>query len=127
VGLWYSVGNSWFRFLLSDYPGFIKTHIYRLEIDTTNLYKIQTEKELDEFTQVYGRAMFSFMAEDGLQRKDDGIDWELVARGYTGIEIAPYIYSRRCSCKWYYGWDCASGVIWNSAAVKKLELLTVLE
>jgi hypothetical protein len=24
------------------------------------------------------------------------------------------------NCGWYYGWDCASGCIWDSAAVERV-------
>ena len=47
-----------------------------------------------------------------------GIDWRAVAGSYCGIIIAPYQYESRISdMHWYYTWDCASGCIWDSAAV----------
>jgi hypothetical protein len=48
------------------------------------------------------------------------IDWVAVARDYDGIVIAPYVWEHRLDGRisdWYYGWDCASGVIWNAAAI----------
>lgn len=41
------------------------------------------------------------------------IDWLRVKTQYGGIEIAPYQWKRRLSSFWYYGWDCASGAIWD--------------
>lgn len=50
--------------------------------------------------------------------------WDLVAQDYDGIIITPYLWDERLGHKmWYYGWDCASGCIWNAKAVKKIELV----
>lgn len=53
------------------------------------------------------------------------IRWSDVASSYDGIIIAPYQWSLRLDgeCRWYYGWDCASGCIWNADAIsiKQLE------
>lgn len=48
------------------------------------------------------------------------LDWSAVADLHQGILITPYIGIRRLSmhCGWYYGWDCASGCIWDSAAIE---------
>lgn len=50
------------------------------------------------------------------------IDWRSVAGEYDGIIIAPYQWSCRMDdeCRWYYGWDCASGCIWHASAVKEI-------
>ena len=47
------------------------------------------------------------------------IDWRPIAEQYQGIIIAPYHWSRRlCDrSRWYYSWDCASGCIWDAAAI----------
>lgn len=43
------------------------------------------------------------------------IDWDRVKSKYDGIIIAPYQWEFRLNDKtfWFYGWDCASGCIWN--------------
>ena len=46
-------------------------------------------------------------------------DWAKVASHYDGIEICPYIESRR-NMTWYYGWDVASGCVWNASGIKEL-------
>jgi len=46
-----------------------------------------------------------------------GVDWRQVADQFDGIVIAPYQLARRYKLSWYYGWDCASGCIWNLDAV----------
>lgn len=56
---------------------------------------------------------------------DRGIDWPAIRRRWRGLIIAPYCYERRMSphTSWYYGWDCASGVIWDAKAVKELRAI----
>lgn len=48
------------------------------------------------------------------------IDWPLVVSRYQGIIIAPYQWTHRLSVPWYYGWDCASGCIWDLAAIQEI-------
>ena len=48
------------------------------------------------------------------------LDFLKVMDEYDGIIIAPYQYSCRLmnsSTAWYYGWDCASGCIWNLGCI----------
>jgi hypothetical protein len=51
------------------------------------------------------------------------VDWRKVAVDYDGLIIAPYQWSRRLECNWYYGFDCASGCIWNLDAIESVEVL----
>jgi hypothetical protein len=43
------------------------------------------------------------------------LDWTYVAKQYKGLIITPYQWELRLcpETSWYYGWDCASGVIWD--------------
>lgn len=50
-----------------------------------------------------------------------GIAWSMVAAdGWAGIIIAPYQWSCRYGMDWYYGWDCASGCIWDLSAIRTI-------
>jgi len=55
------------------------------------------------------------------------IDWRSVADKYQGVVIAPWVCTFRLDIDmmWYYGWDCASGVIWDAGSVKELRPLPV--
>lgn len=56
----------------------------------------------------------------------DHINWNRVADEYKGIIIAPYIWERRLegdASSWYYGWDCASGCIWDTSAIDSINLV----
>jgi hypothetical protein len=50
------------------------------------------------------------------------IDWRKVAADWDGIIIAPYQWGLRNVRDWYYGWDCASGCIWNPKVIKSVEV-----
>lgn len=54
-----------------------------------------------------------------------GIRWADVAADHQGIVIAPYCWERRLhhGADWYYGWDCASGCIWDPEAIEAVALL----
>lgn len=81
-----------------------------------NILHIRSVGELDAFDELYGR-------DERIGTSDYSkriIDWEHVAKEYDGILIAPYQWERRFDGRvsdWYYGWDCASGVIWNARAI----------
>lgn len=50
------------------------------------------------------------------------IDWTRVKQSCGGVIIAPYRYEFRLEMGmlWYYGWDCASGCIWNLSTVERV-------
>lgn len=57
------------------------------------------------------------------------LDWAAFAADYDGLIIAPYQWSSRLddAAHWYYGWDCASGVIWKARAIASVECLGVAD
>lgn len=55
------------------------------------------------------------------------IDWCGVRARHQGMIVTPYIWERRLSfgdedAMWYYSWDCASGCIWDPAAIASMVL-----
>lgn len=52
------------------------------------------------------------------------INWERVKEEYQGIIIAPYQWPCRLHplCNWYYGWDCASGCLWDLTCIKEFKV-----
>lgn len=94
-------------------------HAHRVTIaPDANLVRIMSPEGIDGLHE-------TFAVETDMARKHPAtfgrdswaIDWARVARYYHGIVIAPYQWSRRMSPDWYYGWDCASGCVWNLAAI----------
>jgi hypothetical protein len=120
AGLWVSVegdGDGW-----SDWCREESFSLDRLacehEItltDDAHILRLDGAEAIDDFTAYYGYSELNVPG-SVLSRYVDRIDWVLVAARYQGIIIAPYIWSRRLTDHtfWYYGWDCASGCIWDA-------------
>lgn len=108
-GIWYSLANEWAEYIKYDAPDWASdyTNVFLLDIDFSKILKIDTSEKLLSFNRKYANNMF--------------VDWAaLQEEGYCGVEIIPYQGSHRHSIPWYYGWDIASGCIWNSSCIKKV-------
>jgi hypothetical protein len=51
------------------------------------------------------------------------INWPRVVKLWQGILITPYQWSLRLHPDffWYYGWDCASGCIWDVSVIQTIK------
>jgi hypothetical protein len=117
-GLWYGVGDSWLRWCESEQLDWIHHYTYALTLAPgANILRLKSLADLTRFQNKYG-FHHPGMFED---EKYTDIDWPRVAKDYDGIEIAPYIWRARFTMLWYYGWDVASGCIWNARAVKSFK------
>ncbi len=117
-GLWVSVegADDWVEWCRSESWG-IERLKHATEIvlaPTANVLHLADESAIDDFTDEFLCA--------GAPIWHRTIDWPSVRARWQGLIIAPYCWSRRMAdhTGWYYGWDCASGVIWDSAAVGAL-------
>lgn len=113
-GLWYGIGPSWIDWVRSEMPDWEVDNVFKIDVDETKLLTIRTIEELDAFDEKYGSSITSYFR---------NIDWGKVASEYGGIEIAPYIYKGRFKYIWYYGWDVASGCIWDDGVITNIEKL----
>lgn len=129
-GLWVSVKGEydwpwWCRAEDFDPEGLAVRQIVRLAEDA-NVVLIKGENQLLAFDAEYG-VEWRLTPDFALHR----IDWQRVAKDCDGIIIAPYVWScrlpmtwggaRKRVSDWYYGWDCASGCIWNGKAISAFE------
>jgi len=92
-----------------------------LTMDANILY-IRNKFDLELFNKEYTTEHSHLDRNSYLSKYEK--DWILVAQKYDGIVISPYMWDYRYSgdFSWYYGWDCASGCIWNTdKAIEKLE------
>jgi len=117
-GLWVSVDvkDNWVDWCKAEEFALEKLeyqHLITLR-DPTELLWITTALDLIAFTEEYGDPL-----EDRFLSIDI-IDWAKVAKEYPGIVIAPYQWSQRMELMWYYGWDCASGCIWDAAVIAEV-------
>lgn len=86
---------------------------------------IRTPEELDTFHAAYAEEdkvsaslRDSPYCDESFAFRQWPLNWGKVAADCDGIIITPYLWSRRLDGPmWYYGWDCASGCIWNLDAI----------
>lgn len=92
-------------------------HVVTLE-PAAKILRLGTSARLLDFTERYG----FLRTEYGTQ----GIRWDVVAMEFQGIIISPYQWECRLedATFWYYGWDCASGCIWDPAAISSIRPAT---
>lgn len=123
-GLWVSVEgpDDWLHWC-EDNEFRINYYINTTEIilkEDHNILILIGEGDILNFTQQYGCKPYWAKYGTAVEYKGYAIKWAEVASKYNGIIIAPYVWSCRLDVRWYYGWDCASGCIWNKDAIKEL-------
>lgn len=114
-GLWLSAeddeNSHWWADWCTSEDWNVERLAYKTEIvvrPEANILHLTSPEALTEFTQKFSKTMFKHV---------QMIDWSAVKSLHQGIIIAPYQWSRRLDLMWYYGWDCASGCIWDTSVV----------
>jgi len=138
-GLWYGINDSWIDWCHSESMGWVHNYIHEVILDTSKILRISNIKEFEAFEDEYSdidpilaelsKTYPNFNATfDGWQDRNhrrrgmNCIRFDKVAEKYSGIEITPYLWEKRLESMWYYGWDCASGCVWNPDAVLDVNL-----
>ncbi|MBV8594525.1 MAG: hypothetical protein JOZ27_09525 [Caulobacteraceae bacterium] len=120
-GLWVSVEgpDDWKSWCEAEGYGLDRlAYVYEVTLaESANVVWVEGEAAFDAFDREWAIIPGD---EWGL-----GVRWRDLAQIYDGIVIAPYLWSRRLGPLWYYGWDCASGCIWNVAAIAETRLRAV--
>ena len=121
-GLWVSVGDDWDRWCQAEQMEWT-TDVPIALVDLTadaaeRLLILDTEQAVRDLPTTY---------RDGQPQWNDYIDWPVIAERYAGIVIAPYQWGARLDVMWYYGWDCASGCIWDLSVVERTRLAPTVE
>lgn len=77
-------------------------------------------KELFAFTKKYPFATRVFDKEYDTYK----LNWAKIKEKYQGIIIPKYFWECRLALEsnWYYGWDCASGCIWDLNCIDEFNL-----
>ena len=128
-GLWVSVegDDDWRSWCESERFGNPSAQLcYEVTLSpTAKVLRIETEAALRRFSRTYGFERYPRLAEYPDHAHVDGIAWDHLQHQYDGIIIAPYQWECRLDDRvgWYYGWDCASGCLWNARAVASLTLV----
>jgi hypothetical protein len=91
-------------------------HRTDFEVDLTRICVLDSDDKIKAFSKEYSVRPIPDLTALLV------IDWDRVAKLYSGILISPYSYELRLKLEfsWYYGWDCASACIWDLSAVKPL-------
>lgn len=106
MGLWYGIGSSWVDWVRGNMPEWELDNLFKIDVNTKRMLIISTSEELLLFNKKYGTVIMGFL---------EVIDWSRVAADYGGIEISELGMGGEVS--WYYGWDVASGCIWDDGIV----------
>jgi hypothetical protein len=125
-GLWYECqdgsSTNWKDFCDAGLTGGSSKYdrSYNVVLNEYEILFIPDEHHFDKFAEMY--SVPHPADPDGSKGFDKMIDWPKVASHYAGIEICPYLQSKRMDddAFWYYGWDVASGCVWDSSGVKEL-------
>lgn len=124
-GLWLSVDGEYDWKLWCEAESFqLETfkHHYRVYLKKdSNILRLNSTQNILNFTEKYNKVVYSEYGLFGHQ-----IDWARLAEEYQGLIISPYNFELRLDRRthWYYGWDCASGYIWDANAIDKIEEVT---
>lgn len=123
AGFWVSVRGE------DDWPSWCREEGFREDYlsycsvvtleDYANVLILGNVEEIRAFTNKYGNPPADAPI---YLRRGNYIDWESVQKEYDGIIITPYQWTIRLDPEfsWYYGWDVASGCIWNLDAIKTI-------
>ncbi|UOE45506.1 hypothetical protein [Agromyces larvae] len=126
-GLWLSVDGE------DDWPAWCRNEQFRLEtLEHRAVFTIAADAEVLRIGNLGELKAFTAEYRDhpafaGTDLGSHWIDWPRVAARYDGILITPYLWDARydLNSMWYYGWDCASGCVWNLAALVPADVLEV--
>lgn len=123
-GLWVSVEGQydWFWWCEGEqYNLESLTVSYEVVLkEDTNILHLKTADEVRAFGKMYGIPAKWIWSDGDISE----LRWNEVKEKYQGIVIAPYQWDCRMASEtsWYYGWDCASGCIWDLDCIKDFNL-----
>lgn len=122
LGIWLSDCSDygWARWCINE--GFRLDRLRvrtKCTVDMTDVLLLDTYDKMMLFNNQYGMPLIP-----DRQFAMRSIDWGSVADKYKGIVITPYQWVCRLAPDffWYYGWDCASGCIWDVSCIIDREI-----
>jgi hypothetical protein len=131
VGFWVSdddCEDNWFDWCLGENWGL--DHLKsccEVICDHSKLLILKSKSELRSFSHEYKIQPYKAKHPDLAFMY--GINWPKVGESYAGIVITPYIWECKNSVHdifhWYWGWDCASGCIWNASIISEIKQIPI--
>ena len=124
-GLWISVAgeDDWENWCKSE--GFNLENLaisYEIKIKKdAHILHLKTAQEIRDFSMLYILPTRYWDSDSDTYQ----IKWDKVKEKYQAIIISPYQWSCRLALEtcWYYGWDCASGCIWDLDCIEEFKLM----
>ncbi len=108
LGLWYAIGDLWYKFWCKNYLEMKNLPIFKLSIrknsfttdiknpDPNKILRIKTNDDVKLFTKLYRTKPYKkrtiLDSEKNFYLDHNTIDWQKVANKFSGIEFNPYIY-----------------------------------
>jgi len=124
-GFWYECqdgsSETWKEFCTYGMSsGYRYDSTYSVVLNDYNILFIPNKRHFEKFYKMY--SVPHPADPDGTKGYDKQIDWPKVAEHYAGIEICPYLVEKRMDDDsfWYYGWDVASGCVWDPSGIKEI-------
>jgi hypothetical protein len=119
-GFWVSVDGE------DDWPSWCRSEGFRTDsLEYAHTVTLKSDAHILHLYRFSDLLQFTaeYVSDIGVKDYTGAIDWGRVAQKYDGIIIAPYCWEARLDERtgWYYGWDCASGCIWNLDAIASVE------
>jgi len=125
-GLYYSLGDHWANFVENEFTTIANKYnfAYTIKVNKEKLVTLSNPKEIYSFHKKYAQAGVLAKEISSGDRKTDfwDINWNKVAKDFSGIELQPYLNQCR-HLLWYSTWDVPSGCLWNSKALKEIQLI----
>lgn len=86
---------------------------HEVDIDMSRILLISDSLQMDSFVREWMREHDEPGCRDGV------VDWLGLSHRHSGLIITPYMWQFRLErmYSWYYGWDCASGCVWDTSAI----------
>lgn len=116
-GFWYDIDKSWLKWCKKGRKPFVKDYLFKIDIDTSNIFIVTGKSELEYLDKYYGYKNHCMQV----------IDWELMSVKYTGIEIRNYqklkdeIIRMSEKYNWLWHWDLSSGCIWDLSIINNVK------
>jgi hypothetical protein len=106
------------------------THVHEVTLsNSAEICFLRTPGEIIEFGREFRVQHGPFAGGSTLGYHLMMLDWVKVIQRWHGIVITPYQWACRLENDtfWYYGWDAASGCIWEPSAIGSVILREVVE
>jgi len=120
-GIWFGIGSSWIDWVEHNMPEWASPTILKIDVNFSKIFHIRKDKDLDIFSEKYA------YKSDAMKGMWQG-DWDAISKDYDGIIHWKHpsgsfrMFSDDPRSIWW-GWDVRSGVVWNPAAIKSLNVI----